>query len=290
MKLTVKKNSTSLLAFLGIYTLILLSFIFFNGITDDLEWYISDNRMGQFGYIGIDKSRVSIFIDLFETESMKLLIACFLVSAALTLAIFTTRVSYKSQFRFWFMLFALILVNIYVIQLSMHLWRQSIGLFLFLAFLNVNNPLQRLFLLLLSSYFHEVFFFISIAIIPFLVYKSINKFILFPLVCTGVIFIDVRLAVCLIFNFINKERDDIYYRYLAATNVFLTANIGIPFILSGAMYDTVSERFLILTSMLAVVSFCLCLLGGRGLKIKRHYILGLLSLLTFIFYGVLREH
>lgn len=287
MKLTVKKNSISLIAFLGIYTLVLLTFIFFNGITGDLEWYISDNRMGQFGYIGIDKSRVSILIDFFETEPMRLLIACFHVSGALTLAILTTHVSYKSQFRLWFMLIAVILVNIYVIQLSMHLWRQSIGLFLFFAFLNVNNTLYRLVLLLFSTYFHELFFFISIASIPFLMYKNINKFFLYPLVFIGAFFIDVRLSVCLAFTFFNKEHDDSYYRYLAATNALLTANIVIIFILSGAMYDTVSDRLLILTSMVAVVSFCLRLLSGRGVEIKSHYILGVISLLTFIVYGVI---
>ena len=245
--------------------LITYSFVQFVHLSQDLEWYLNPERQAQFGYVNISKSRVSFLVDFGATFQQRLLIACFMtsVSQLVFLSALRRHVTFVSSKDFTFILALLLFsANIYLTQISMHLWRQLLAVYFMMAAV-LSDGRRAAFLGLLSAFFHEV-------TIPLLVGHWLSqwlfgmRFKLFGLRAAALmlaVLVTWHYAIVFLFSLFRAETR-IWSRF--ANLLFVCCGVALiaNFIAPAPVHSTVMERLTIIVFNVAIIC-CLSLMTDR---------------------------
>ena len=127
-------------------------------ISGDLVWYLNEDRAVQYTFLGFDKQNVSILIDQFSSYDSKLWIASIVSGLMFSLAVFSSNRNqgFKRMTPSFLMVVLLLLMNMYFIQLDMHLWRQQLSFYGFMIAVNQERFVPKAIFALIAFFFHEV--------------------------------------------------------------------------------------------------------------------------------------
>ncbi len=195
-----------------------------HGPTADLMWYINPGRNLQLTHLGIDKAKVAYVLDLFHGENLKILVAAIMSGTMFSLAVFSSNRNrgFKKVTNGFILIACLLLLNKYIIQLDMHLWRQQISFYAFIISINQTRTTMKAIFAAIAVFFHEVTIllfalYLFSMIINFLI-KSTNVLMFFILAGNTILFftafwagyyqISVISVFCQIMILANKHNED----------------------------------------------------------------------------------
>lgn len=263
------------------------SFVYFS---EDFAWYANPDRLNQFGYISFDKSRVALISDQFQSLNIRVLVLSMITAFAQTtfLAVIRANIPYENNSSYSFILGLLLVIsNVYLIQLGMHLWRQTVALYFLIAGIFSNKKLSLMFYLL-AIFFHEV------TLILIVIYYTSGKFLntkMHKILCS---IISLSLFVMsswiyflpLIFSFF--KLNNIMTKLNKIIFSILIFNFVAFFFTPEPIYKTINQRLTVIAGNMSVIAFLTMIYGRHKFFYGTYGIVSCVIFTFFICYGIIK--
>lgn len=245
--------------------------VHFHQPTPDLIWYLDSSRAIQYTLLGFDKRNVSLLIDQFTSFESRLWVSSFMSGLMFSLAAFSSNgnLGFRQPDAKVLIIFLLLILNIYFIQLDMHLWRQQLAFYGFVVAVNQRRIWLKYGMAALAIFFHEVAIFLFgvyffsgclsriISSAKFL--RSLFVILVFQLAATGIFLGYFQVAVvslfCCIIMLVCGFEKSILKNCVFVVLLSFSGLFGVAFASSFSLGEASVERLVFLAIMSGVFIF-----------------------------------